>query len=77
MCFSIDWIERICIFIVLIVAAIMIIQIFIPMLLGAIGASIPPQVIQLFRVLLWAAVFVIGIIICFDLFRCLISSVHM
>jgi hypothetical protein len=77
MCFSMDWIERICIYIVLIVAAIAIVQLFLPLLMGALGGTLPPQLFQLFKILLWAAVFIVGIIICFELFRCLIGSVRL
>lgn len=77
MCFTADWIEHLCIMIVLIVAFIAIIRIFLPMLIGSLGVSIPSQLVQLFRILLWAAVLIVGIIICFDLFRCLIGSVRL
>lgn len=68
-----DWIEHLIIMIVLIAAAVAIVQVFLPML----PLGIPAPVMQLFRILLWAAVVIVGIIICFDLFRCLIGSVHM
>lgn len=75
-CFSLEYVEHICILIVLIVAAIAIIRIFIPMLIGTVGVAIPAPIVQLFSILLWAAVVIVGIVLCFDLFRCLIGAVR-
>lgn len=69
-CFSIGWIEQICIWIVMVIALVAIINLVVPWLTGLIGV---PVVAQIIRIVLWAVVAIGCIIVIFDLIGCLLG----
>jgi hypothetical protein len=72
MCLSLGWLENLLIWAIVIVAAIAIVKLFLPRLLGALGEA-GALVMAVLNILLWAAVAVFVIIIVFDLLGCLLG----
>lgn len=70
-CLSWIWLEQLCIWIVLIWAAISIIRIIVPWLAGLIGM---PMVTQILQIVLYAIVAIIAIKIVFMLIGCLFGA---
>lgn len=76
MCFSLDWLRQILILAVVIAGVVMILQLLIPYLVGRLGVTLGAGwavVVGAFRILLWAVVTILIIIICFDIIGCLLS----
>jgi hypothetical protein len=71
-CFSLTWLEQILIDVVLIIGFVMIIQLFLPRLTAMLGPFV--WIIAILRIVLWVAIAIFVIIICFSLFECLIGS---
>ena len=75
-CFSLEWIEQLLIWLVVIIAIVAIIRLVLPYLLSLFG----PQpagggiVFRIISIVLWAVVAIFCIYIAFDLIACLISS---
>ncbi len=75
-CFSIAWIEQILIWLVIFVAVFAILGLLVPYVLRHAGSIIGEGVnvvIAALRIVFWAAVVIVVIIICFDLISCLIN----
>ncbi len=75
-CFSLQWIEQLLIWLVILVAVFVIINLLIPFVLsqasGILGQGVNIVVAAL-RIVFWAVVVIMVIIICFDLISCLIG----
>jgi hypothetical protein len=72
MCFSLQWIEQILIWAVIVVAVVAIIKILIALVLPLLGS--PGSVImQVLNIVMWAVIAIFVIVLCFDLIGCLIS----
>lgn len=69
-CFSLDFWEKLCIFIVIIIALWTIIKIFLPMVLS----NLPGPVVQIIKVVVWAVIAICCIIIIFGLLSCLLGA---
>ena len=73
LCFSTGWIEHLIIQVVLLVATIAIIRLLVPWLLNLVGVTSGP-LMQAINIALWACVVIFVIVLCFDLFSCLLGS---
>lgn len=69
-CFSLAWIEQLCIYIVIVVAIWSIIKLLIPY----VTQFMPAIVVQIIQIVLWAVVAIICIYIIFALISCLIGG---
>ena len=67
-CFGLDWIERLCIFLVILFALIAIIKLLLPLI------TMTPVVAQIITIILWAAVSIFIIMIIFTLLSCMFSG---
>jgi hypothetical protein len=65
MCFSVEWLFHLAVVAVVIVAAIMIVQLLLPSIVG-----IPAVFMQIIRILIWAAVAIVLIWFLYDLLIC-------
>lgn len=72
MCFSLQWIEQILIWAVVVVAIVAIIKILIAIVLPQLGWA-GSIIMQVLNIVMWAVIAIFVIIICFDLISCLIS----
>lgn len=75
-CFSLQWVEQLLIWLVIIVAVFAIINLLIPFVLSHAGGVLGQGVnivIAALRIVFWAVVVIVVIIICFDLISCLIG----
>ena len=70
MCFSLEWVMRLCVFIVLVIAAWSIIKLFLPYL----TQFLPDIVVQIIRIVIWAIIAIICIYIIFGILSCLIGA---
>ena len=70
-CFSLGWIEQVCIWLIMVFAIIAIIRLLVPLLLGMIGVPIIGQIIN---IVLWAIVAIMCVYIIFALLSCLVGS---
>jgi len=68
MCFSLIWIEQLCIYIVIAVAIFSIIKLLLPLV------AMPPLVAQIIAIVLWAVIAIFAIIVIFTLLSCLFSG---
>ena len=78
MCFSWEFIKQVLILAIVVVAIIGILQLVIPFVISKLGASLGEGwnvVIGAFRILVWAVIAIIVVIICFDIIACLWSYV--
>lgn len=69
-CFSLDFWEKVCIFVVIIIALWSLIQLLLPYL----TQFLPSVVIQIIRIVIWAIIAIICIMIIFGLLSCLLSA---
>ena len=69
-CFSLAWIEQLCIWIVIVAAIWAIIQLLLPY----VTQFMPAIVVQIIRIVLWAVVAIICIYIIFGLISCLLGG---
>lgn len=72
MCFSIQWIEQILIWAVVVVAVVAIIRILIALVLPQLGWA-GSIIMQVLSIVMWAVIAIFVIVICFDLISCLIG----
>lgn len=72
MCFSLGWVEHLCIYLVCIVAVVAIMRLIIPWLLSLIGGG--GIIAQIINIVLWAVVAILVIYIVFGLIGCLLGS---
>jgi membrane protein DedA with SNARE-associated domain len=72
MCFSIGWIEQLCVWIVIVIALISILRIVVPWLAGIV--SLPGPVIAIINIVIWAVIAIAAIYIIFGLLSCLFTG---
>jgi hypothetical protein len=72
MCFSGPWIEQLVIWIIEVVALIMIIRLVLPWAISFF--ALPGIVVAILNIVLWAIIAIVGVIIIFDLFSCILSG---
>jgi hypothetical protein len=72
-CFSLGWIEQLCIWLIIVIAIVSIIKLLVPFLAGLIGF---PIVAQIINIVLWAVVAIMCVYIIFALISCLIGGMH-
>jgi hypothetical protein len=70
MCFSLAWIEQLCIYIVIVVAIWSIIKLLLPY----VTQFMPAIVVQIIQIVLWAVIAIICIYIIFGLISCLVGG---
>jgi hypothetical protein len=70
MCFSLAWIEQLCIWIIIVAAIWAIIQLLLPY----VTQFMPAIVVQIIRIVLWAVVAIICVYIIFGLISCLLGG---
>ncbi len=70
-CFSLAWIEQLCVWLVIVCAIVAIIRLLVPFLTGLIGFPIVGQIIN---IALWAFVAILVIYIVFALLSCLLGG---
>lgn len=76
MCFSLAWLQQILIFLIVIGAVVAILKLVIPFALQKLGAEIGEGaglVFNVLKIVLWAIVAIVCVIICFELISCLLS----
>ncbi len=66
MCFSLEWLERVCVFIVIAIAIWSVIKLLLP-LVGI------PLLAQILSIILWAVIAILAIYVIFGLLSCLLS----
>jgi hypothetical protein len=69
MCFSAGWLLQILIWGILVVGFVMILRIFLPWLLGALGVD-ATMVMRIIQILIWMAVSIYLLVVAFQLFGC-------
>jgi hypothetical protein len=72
-CFSLGWVEQLCIWLIIVIAIVSIIKLLVPFLTGMIGI---PVVAQIINIVLWAVVAIMCVYIIFALISCLIGGMH-
>ena len=70
MCFSLQWVEQLCIYIVIVVAIWSIIKLLLP----SVTQFMPAIVVQIIHLVLWAIIAIICIYIIFGLLSCLLGG---
>lgn len=71
MCFSLGWLEQLCVWLIVVVAVVTIIRLLVPFLTGLIGLPIVGQIIN---IVLWAVVAIMCVYIVFELIGCLLGG---
>lgn len=69
-CFSLGWVEQLCIYIIVVIAIWSIIQLLLPYVLE----YLPAIVVQIIRIVLWAVIAIICVYIIFGLLSCLLGG---
>jgi hypothetical protein len=72
-CFSLEWVETLLIWIVIICAIIALLRLVLPWVFSAFGVAIPGIIIQAINIFIWAVVAILVIIFIFTLISCLLS----
>lgn len=72
MCFSLEWVERLLIWLVVLVAIIAILKLVIPPILAQLGWA-GSLVLQILNIVIWAIVLIAIIIFAFSMIECLAS----
>lgn len=70
-CFSLGWIEQLCIWLIMVIAIVAIIKLLVPYLTSLIGI---PIVAQIVNILLWAVVAIMACYVIFALLGCLVGG---
>jgi hypothetical protein len=70
MCFSLQWVEQLCIYIIVVVAIWSIIKLLLPY----VTQFMPAIVVQIIQIVLWAIVAIICVYIIFGLLSCLLGG---
>lgn len=76
MCFSMDLIKQLCILAIIIGAVFAILKIVVPYALSKVGATLGEGfgiLTQVFKVVFWAFVAIVVVVVCFELIACLIT----
>jgi hypothetical protein len=76
MCFSLNWLEQLLIWVVIVGAVIAILQLFVPWVLAQVGdlGGAVGVILQIVKIVIWAIIVIFVIYIAFDLLSCLMSS---
>ena len=69
-CFSLAWVEQLCIYIVIVIAIWSIIKLLLPY----VTQFMPAIVVQIIQIVLWAVIAIICIYIIFGLISCLLGA---
>ena len=69
-CFSLDFWERVCIFIVIIMALWAVIKLFLPYLMQ----FLPAIVVQIINIVIWAVIAIFIIMVIFGILSCLLGA---
>lgn len=72
MCFSLAWVEHILIWLVIVVAIVLVVKVFLPRLLAALGEG-GNMIMAVINIILWAIVVIAAIIVGFELLSCLVG----
>ncbi len=75
MCFSVEFLESLCIWLVCVIALVAIIRLLVPLILS--WVALPAVVVQIINILLWVAVAVLVIRLIFPLIECLFNGAGM
>ena len=70
-CFSLAWLEQLCVWIIIVSAVIAVIRLLLPWLTNMIGI---PIVVQIINIVLWAVVAIMAVYIIFALLSCLLGG---
>ena len=70
-CFSLGWIEQLCIWLIVVCAVVAIIRLLVPFFTGMIGI---PLVAQIINIVLWCVVAIMCVYIIFSLLECVLSA---
>ena len=77
MCFSLDWIAKLLIFAIIIIAVFAILKLIVPFVLSKLGVGMASEIvglfIQIFTIAIWAVVLIFCVIVAFDIIACLLS----
>lgn len=73
-CFTLGFIEQLCIYLVWICVIVGILKLLVPLLAGLIGGTIGPVIVQIVNLILWGVIAIFAIIIIFDLLGCLLGA---
>jgi len=73
MCFSLDWIMHLLIFLVCVGAVVAIVKLLLPMVMGPLG-PMGALILQILWIILWAAVLIFIIYFAFELLACLFGG---
>lgn len=73
MCFSIEWIGQLVIWLIIIVAMVAIVRLVLPYLLNMLGAG-GGLVMAIINIVIWAAVAIMVVYIVIELFSCLLGG---
>jgi hypothetical protein len=71
MCFTLSWIEQLCVWLIMVIAVVAILRLLVPFLTGMIGI---PVVGQFINIVLWAVVAIMCVYIIFALLSCLLGG---
>jgi hypothetical protein len=74
MCFDIEWLKHLFIYVVVVCAVVAIIQVLINLVLPRFG-EFGAVIIQILRIVFWAAIAIFIIVVAFDLISCLVGWV--
>jgi hypothetical protein len=69
-CFSLGFVEQLCVWIICVIALISILKIVLPWL----GSMLPSPVAQIIQIILWAIIAIIVVYFIFTLFGCLLGG---
>ena len=73
MCFSLEWAEQLCIWLVIIFAVFAVIRLVMPYLTSLIGS---PLIVGIINIILWAIMAIMAIKVIFMLFSCVLAGPH-
>ena len=73
-CFSLLWIQKLIIWIIVIAAIVAIIRIVVPWLTSITGGAMPGPVLAILNIVMWAVIAIAVVIIVFDLIACIASG---
>lgn len=72
-CFSLGWVEQLCIWLIILGATVAIIRVVVPWLLGMIGGVSAP-IVQIINIVLWAVIAIMVVYVVFALIACLVGG---
>ena len=70
MCFGLDWIESLLIWLVMLAVVVAVLRLLVPWVLAQLGIA-GGMIMQVINIIVWAMVIIAVIIFCFDLLRCM------